>query len=689
MDTEDRRSVRNTKEEGQDVAEPRGAQDVAETAPSVVLDRVRPEVDGGRFPVKRTIGEGVEVRVDMFADGHDRLAGVVRYRHNEDDHWVEVPLEPCPNDLWSAAFPVGREGIYLYTVEGWIDSFATWRADTQTKAEAGQAIDVELLDGGRLMDEAALRAEGAGRSALQEAARKVQDPKIAPEERLRVAASAEVGELMLRHPDRSRASRYPTELRVVVDRERARFGAWYEFFPRSCTRDPSVHGTFRSSMKMLEYVADMGFDVVYLPPIHPIGHTHRKGPNNTPSPAPADPGSPWAIGSAEGGHTAVHPALGTLEDFGRFVARARELGMEIALDLAFQCSPDHPWIEEHPEWFRWRADGTIQYAENPPKKYEDIYPIDFGTEDWESLWKALEGVVLFWVERDVKIFRVDNPHTKPFAFWEWLIGRVKERHPEVLFLSEAFTRPKKMHRLAKAGFTQSYTYFTWRNTKPDLERYLTELFGEDGREYFRANLWPNTPDILNEYLQTDGRPAFMARVTLAATAGASYGIYGPPFELCVNVPREPGSEEYGDSEKYQVRVWDLERADSLRPYLRRLNRIRRENPALHHDWNFRLVEVDNEKLLGYVKATEDGSNALLIVINLDPHHTHSGWVQVPVEDLGLTAEQSYQVHDLMNDARYLWNGSRNYVEIDPQVTPAHIFRLRRRVRTERDFDYFV
>ncbi len=666
----------------------------SETAPeldgqrSVVLERVRPEVDGGRFPVKRAVGERVQVRVDMFAHGHDQLAGVVRYRQRDETEWTEIPLEAEANDLWVAEFVVTVSGRYLYTVEGWVDSYATWLTDTGKKHEAGLDITVELMEGARLLRAASARARRGDDATLEDRARELEE-EADPGRRLEVAASPELVDLMARHPDRSRATRYRRELEVVVDRERARFGAWYEFFPRSCTQDPAVHGTFDSCMERLEYVADLGFDVVYLPPIHPIGRTHRKGPNNSPSAGPRDPGSPWAIGSAEGGHTAVHPELGTLEDFQRLVARARELGMEVALDLAFQCSPDHPWVKKHPQWFRRRPDGTIQYAENPPKKYEDIYPIHFGTEDWEALWDALADVVFFWVDQGVRIFRVDNPHTKPFAFWEWLIGKVKEASPDVLFLSEAFTRPKKMHRLAKVGFTQSYTYFTWRNTKADLTRYLTELFNEEGREYFRANLWPNTPDILNEFLQTDGRPAFLARLTLAATAGASYGIYGPAYELCENVPREPGSEEYMDSEKYQIRAWDLGRPDSLAPYIRRLNRVRRENAALHEDWNLQLVEVDNEKLLGYVKKSGDGANVLLVVVNLDPHHTHSGWVSLPVDEMDLSLDQSYQVHDLMTDARYLWYGARNYVEIDPDVTPAHIFRLRRRVRTERDFDYFV
>jgi starch synthase (maltosyl-transferring) len=660
-----------------------------ERAGRVVIEHLRPEVDAGRFPVKRSVGQSVEVRVAMFADGHDRLAGVLRHRHVERDDWSETPLRPEPNDLWTAGFEVLEEGRYEYTVQGWVDPFATWRVDTRTKAEAGQDIAVELLQGAELVEGAAARAEGRDRAALEDRAETLRNPEVVSAQRLRVALSDELRRLVNRYPDRSHATRYARVLQVLVERERARFSAWYEFFPRSCTDDPSVHGTFRDCFDRLEYVADMGFDVVYLPPIHPIGHTNRKGPNNAPEAGPDDPGSPWAIGSEEGGHDAVHPELGSLDDFEVFLRRARELGMEVALDLAYQCSPDHPWVKEHPEWFLHRPDGTVQYAENPPKKYEDIYPIHFDTGDREALWEGLMGVVRFWIEQGVRIFRVDNPHTKAFPFWEWLIARVKRTHPDVLFLAEAFTGPRKMHRLAKLGFTQSYTYFTWRNTKAELTSYLTELFGGDGREYLRPNLWPNTPDILTEYLQTGGRPAFMARVTLAATAAASYGIYGPAFELCEATPREPGSEEYLHSEKYQIRVWNVDDPESIAPYIARLNGIRRENPALHDDWNLRFVDVDNEKLLAYVKATDDGSNIVLVVVNLDPYNVQSGWIDVPLAELGLDEGRSYQMHDLVSDARYLWYGRRNYVQVDPQSAPAHVFRLRRRVRTERDFDYYM
>ncbi|GIX28172.1 MAG: hypothetical protein KatS3mg123_2053 [Burkholderiales bacterium] len=413
----------------------------------------------------------------------------------------------------------------------------------------------------------------------------------------------------------------------------------------------------------------------------------RKGKNNVVKAGPDDVGSPWAIGAAEGGHKAVHPQLGTLADFRRLVEKAREHGLEIALDIAFQCAPDHPYVKEHPEWFRWRPDGTVQYAENPPKKYQDIYPFHFEGEAWASLWAELKSVFEFWIEQGVKIFRVDNPHTKPFPFWEWVIGELKKAHPELIFLSEAFTRPKVMHRLAKLGFTQSYTYFAWRNTKQELTDYFTELTQGEGREYFRPNVWPNTPDILTEFLQFGGRPAFTCRLLLAATLAASYGIYGPAFELQEHEPREPGSEEYKDSEKYQLRHWDLDRPDSLRDLIARVNAIRRENPALQSDWSLTFLPVDNDQLIAYMKSTEDGSNLMIMVVNLDPYHAQAGWVELDLEALGLDPRSPYQMHELLSGARYLWNGARNFVQLAPGM--GHVFRLRRRVRTERDFDYFM
>jgi starch synthase (maltosyl-transferring) len=652
----------------------------------VVIGGVSPQVDGGRFPIKRTVGEKVVVEADVFAEGHDLLSAVLRWRRDSDAEWTEVAMEPLGNDRWRAAFTVGTLEPHRYTVEGWADAFRTWRGGLAKKLAAGAVEAVDLLVGAELVDEAASRADAAAAAGLRAAAASLRAGEPV-EVRARLAQGDEVGALMARHADRRHAAKLGVELPVVVERERARYGTWYELFPRSASREQGRHGTLRDVAERLPYVASMGFDVLYLPPIHPIGRAFRKGRNNGTTAAPGDVGSPWAIGGPEGGHTAIHPELGTLDDFRGLVARAAELGMEIALDLALQCSPDHPWVKEHPEWFRRRPDGTIQYAENPPKKYQDIYPIEFDNPHWRELWSAVLGVVEFWVEQGVRIFRVDNPHTKPFRFWEWLIGEARKKHPELVFLGEAFTRPKVMYELAKVGFSQSYTYFTWRNTKVELSAYVTELGRTPVKDFFRPNLWPNTPDILPEALQYGGRAVFQARLVLAATLAASYGIYGPVYELMEGRAREPGSEEYLHSEKYEVRHWDLER-DSLREFIARVNHIRRENPALHANDRLRLHPVDSEHLLAYSKSTEDLADLVLVVVNLDPHHVHAGWVELPLEALGLAPDQPYQVHDLLGGGRFFWQGTRNYVEVDPRAAPAQIFRIRRHLRTERDFDYF-
>jgi len=653
----------------------------------VVIERVRPEVDHGRFPIKRTVGEDVIVEADVFADGHDVLSAILLYRRENISQWHEVPMESLVNDLWRGSFTVSELGRYRYTLMAWVDAYNTWRHNLGKKVEAGQDVSVELLSGAQLIEETSQRASGSDRQTMLSWAKELSSTSKGSKSRIKLALSQKVSGLMAKYAGRESATVYPKELVVVVDRDKARFGTWYEAFPRSCSSEPGRHGTFKDCEARLPYIAGMGFDVLYFPPIHPVSHTHRKGKNNVLAAGPGDPGSPWAIGSEEGGHKAINPQLGTLEDLHDLIARAGEFGIEIALDIAFQCSADHPYVKEHPEWFRWHPDGTVQYAENPPKKYQDIYPLDFETDDWQNLWEEMKSIVTYWIEQGIRTFRVDNPHTKPFSFWEWLITSVKEEYPEVIFLSEAFTRPKIMYRLAKLGFTQSYTYFAWRNTKWELAEYFRELTETEVREYFRPNLWPNTPDILTEYLQSGGRPAFMARLVLAATLEASYGIYGPAFELCENIPRERGSEEYFNAEKYEIRHWDIQSPDSLREIIGRVNRIRRENPALQSDWSLRFHPVDNEYLICYSKQTQDLSNVVLVVVNLDPHHIQSGWVELPLDDLGLDHEQPYQVHDLLNDARYLWHGSRNYVELNPHVVPAHIFAVRHRVRTERDFDY--
>ncbi len=654
-----------------------------------VIEGVKPEIDGGRFAIKRTVNEEVVVEADIFTDGHDALSAVLLYRRESEPQWTEVSMEFLINDRWRGSFRVTELGRYRYTLIAWVDHFKTWRRDLAKKVEAGQDVLVDLLVGARLIEEAGRRASKAEGQVLRKWAEGLRAAAKSQSARIRLALSNEVAALMEKHPDRRFATTYEKELAVIVDREKARFSSWYEMFPRSCVSEPGRHGTLKDCEARLPYIASMGFDVLYFPPIHPIGRTHRKGKNGVPSGTPTDPGSPWGIGSQEGGHTAIHPQLGTLNDFRRFLDKAKEHGLEVALDVAFHCSPDHPYVKEHREWFKIRPDGTVQYAENPPKKYQDIYPLDFETEQWQELWEELKRVVLFWIDQGVRIFRVDNPHTKPFPFWEWLIQEVKQDHPDVIFLSEAFTRPKVMYRLAKLGFTQSYTYFAWRNTKAELIQYFTELTQTEVREYFRPNLWPNTPDILTEQLQHGGRPAFMARLVLAATLGASYGIYGPAFELCENRPREAGSEEYLDSEKYEIKHWDIDRADSLKEFIGRVNRIRRENPALHNDWSLRFHKLDNDQLFCYSKSTPDGSNVILVVVNLSPYHTHSGWVELDLDTLGLDPERPFQVQDLLTNAYYLWQGPRNYVKVNPHSVPAHILLVRRRPRTEKDFDYYM
>ena len=655
----------------------------------VIIENVTPEIDGGTFAAKRVCGERLIVEADIFADGHEMISGMLLFRREAEKKWHETALKLVVNDRWRADFRVDEIGRYRYTLAAWIDRFQSWRRDLQKRAEVDEHSELDILTGALIIEPAARRASASDKKKLLEAIELLRDEDTSLSTKLTTALSDDLLELVQRYPDRGGDTRYGKELAVVVDREKARFSAWYEMFPRSSAAEPGVHGTFKDCERLLSYVASMGFDTLYLPPIHPIGYTHRKGKNNSITAAADDPGSPWAIGSAEGGHKSIHPQLGTVEEFRSFVAKAESLGLEVALDLAYQCSPDHPYVREHPKWFRWRPDGTVQFAENPPKKYQDIYPLDFTTEEWRALWEELKSIVEFWREQGIRIFRVDNPHTKPLPFWQWLIDTVKQDHPEVIFLAEAFTRPKVMYRLGKLGFTQSYSYFTWRNTKAEITEYFQELTQTEVREYFRPNLWPNTPDILPEYLQFGGRAAFMIRLVLAATLSGNYGIYGPAFELLENRPREAGSEEYLDSEKYEIKHWNRESADSLKDFITRINQIRKDNAALKCDWSLRFREIDNEQMICYTKHTDDLGNIIVVVVNLDPHHVQSGWVKIPLEPLRLGAADSYQAHDLLTGARFLWQGARNYVQLDPKNGPAHILRLRRRLRREQDFDYFM
>ena len=641
----------------------------------VVIEAVEPQVDCGRFPIKRVAGEPVTVTADIHADGHDAIAAVIQFRRAGAAQWSEISMTAIENDRWQGTFVVDGLGRYEYSIEAWIDRFTSWRHELAKKVGAAQDVSSELLEGAAIVQSALGRIQNRDDGQrVRDAHQVLSNAREAAGVRVAAAMSDALASLMAAHPDRGQATRLARAFDVVVERERARFGAWYEMFPRSAGHDPTRSATFDEAAGMLPYIASMGFDVLYLPPVHPIGRSFRKGPNNSLTPGPGDPGSPWAIGSDEGGHTAVEPGLGTLEDFDRFVAAAAAQGLEIALDIAFQASPDHPYVREHPEWFRHRPDGTIKYAENPPKKYQDIYPFDFETGDWQALWHELKRVFEFWIGHGVKIFRVDNPHTKPYRFWGWLIDEITRQHPDAIFLSEAFTRPKVMRHLAKVGFSQSYSYFTWRNTKEEIVDYFTELATTSVREYMRPNLFANTPDILHAYLQRGGRPAFQVRLVLAATLGASYGIYSG-FELAENVPVREGSEEYLDSEKYQIRHRNYQEAGSLAELIGRINGIRRDHPALQHDWGLTFHATDNTELLAYSKRSSDGRDLVFVVVNVDPTNMQHGFVQLPLADWGLTPHSTIEVLDLLSGERYFWRGEWNYVRLDPQDRVAHLLHV--------------
>jgi starch synthase (maltosyl-transferring) len=640
----------------------------------VVIENVEPQINCGRFAIKRIINDLVAIQADVFGDGHDEVRARLLWKRDEETVWQTSEMRPLGNDHWQGEFPVTQVGRYRYTVVGEVDHFGTWRSDLKKRIAAQQDLELPLLTGAALLEQVQPRAsksDSAKLAAWVKALRAGSKKPITVD----LALQDELAEMVKRYPDTTLETWYERELEVIVDREKARFSAWYELFPRSWSTTPGKHGTLHDVTSRMGYVAEMGFDVLYLPPISPIGNSFRKGKNNSVQAAPGDEGSPWAIGSAEGGHTAIHPALGTLADFKALVDRAKQLNMEIALDIAFQCSPDHPWVTEHPEFFKKRPDGSIQYAENPPKKYQDIYPLDFESSNWQGLWDALKGVFSFWMKQGVLIFRVDNPHTKAFPFWEWVIPELKAQDPNVLFLAEAFTRPRVMERLAKLGFSQSYTYFTWRDTKEELTQYLTELTTTSVREYFRPNFWPNTPDILPAHLQTGGLPAFRSRLVLATTMTANYGIYGAAFELGENTPTKPGSEEYLNSEKYEIKSWDLTNPASLKPFITRLNHIRRQNPALQSNEQLHFHPTDNPSLVCYSKRTADGSNTILVVVNLDPFLVQSGWVYLDLDVLGLAAGDTFEVYDLLADHSYPWKGSRNYVALRPAEMPAHLFHV--------------
>jgi starch synthase (maltosyl-transferring) len=649
--------------------------------PSAVIENLEPLIDGGRYPVKRVVGEDLVVEADIFKDGHDVVAAVLRWRLLGEKQWHETPMKLVENDRWRGACTLYENAIYEYTVEAWTDSFSGWQHEFSTKFKAGMTpLRSEALEGAALIEQAAGRAEDKDDAArLREIAQAVQTS--APNDVERLIHSGELEVLMATYPDRAGATQWAPPPRVIVDRREARTAAWYEFFPRSAEGLVDKGSTLRDCLGRIDDAKAMGFNVIYFPPIHPIGTTNRKGRNNSITSEPDDPGVPYAIGNRRlklpngGGHKDIEPSLGTLEDFAWLEKEVRKRGLEIALDFAINCSPDHPYVAEHPEWFYARPDGTIKFAENPPKKYEDIYPLNFRCAHWRELWEEMKSIILFWAERGVRIFRVDNPHTKPVPFWEFLISGVREKFPDVIFLSEAFTKPKMMKVLAKAGFTQSYTYFTWRNYKQELIDYFTELTQTEMREYFRGNLFTNTPDILPPILQTGGRPAFLIRAVLASTLSSLYGTYSG-FELCEN-DALPGREEYRDSEKYQFKARDWNAPGNIKDFITRLNEIRRQNRALHLYDNLRFYHADDDGILFYGKATLARDNIIFILVNIDPFRSHNSMIDVPLELLGLSEGEPYEMDDLLDDSRYTWRGRRNYVELDPVTRPAHIFRARR------------
>ena len=670
----------------------------------VFIEEVKPQINSGRHPVCRIIGDDLTVTAAIFADGHDRLAAQLLYRPRSEKRWRSVPMTPLTNDVWTASFKLDQLGSWRFTIQAWIDHFETWASDLKKRLAAQvdaehQDIPLALRTGAILMRDAAKRARKSDAKRLTDAALSLESLASTNSDFYGYPLDEEVHSLISLYPDLTNASRFTSELPVQVDRERARFSAWYEVFPRSTSPVPGQHGTFRDVERQLPEIAGMGFDILYMPPIHPIGRAFRKGRNNVTTAGSDDPGSPWAIGDKaaakdgsnqgtdHGGHKSIHPQLGTFDDFEHLVATASKHRLEIALDIAFQCSPDHPWVTEHPDWFVIRPDGTIQYAENPPKKYQDIYPLNFESPDWQALWRELYSVFEFWIQRGVHVFRVDNPHTKALPFWEWCIGELREKYPDTIFLAEAFTRPHVMYALAKSGFTQSYTYFTWRNSKAELQEYLEEITRPPISDFFQPNFWPNTPDILHKSLQDGGRPAFMQRLILAATLAANYGIYGPAYELCENRPARPSpgkteSEEYDNSEKYEIRQRDRNAAGSLVPLITQLNEIRRTNPALQSNLSLHFHSTENPNLFCYSKSTPGFENTILVAINLDPFHVQDGWVDLDLNRIGIEPEQDFFVDDLLTSTRYTWHGPRNYVRLNPEFQPAHVFLVENKSRNQ-------
>lgn len=638
----------------------------------VIIKNITPQVECGAYPAKATLQEHLNITANIFSDGHDEIAAALFIKHEKERVWREEKMSLINNDRWQKSFVPTKLGFYHFYVQAWVDHYTTWRKGFQKKLEAGQSIDVELEIGLAILNEHLAPANAKDKAALQKWINELrsQTSEAASENIL----SDKMSELIRCTADRTNATKTTQVFKIEIDRKKALYSTWYELFPRSAASEPGTHGTFNDVKRLLPRIADMGFDVLYFPPIHPIGEINRKGRNNSLTAIHGDPGSPWAIGNKKGGHKAIHGQLGSLSDFKELVASAKEYDIDIAMDIAFQCAPDHPYVKEHPQWFKWRPDGTVQYAENPPKKYEDILPFNFETEDWKNLWEELKSVIEYWAKAGVNIFRVDNPHTKALPFWEWMIPGVKKKYPETIFLAEAFTRPRIMEHLAKVGFTQSYTYFTWRNTKRDLEEYLTELTKTDKRYYFRPNFWPNTPDILTDELVRGGDNAHIIRLILAATMSSNYGLYGPVYEFGINVPAA-GKEEYTDNEKYEIKFWEWDKYTRIKEIITRVNKIRRENSALQTTWNIEFAETTNEQIICYCKANKEDNNVIIVAVNLDPFNAQSANVRIPLKKLNINPEQPYKLHDLLSGDKYTWQGEWNYVALDPFKMPAHILKL--------------
>lgn len=634
----------------------------------IKIVQVRPEVNGGAYPAKAIEKQQLQISAGIFTHGHEALSASVCIKEKSEKKWVEYPMEFISNDRWEFSYYPEKPCLLQFKIQGWLNHFKTWKDGFLKKQAAGQDISVELQIGAELLKKEAVKFSPKEKTVLLNYAKQLEASENIPD----VINSGELNALMWR--SKNELTLYPKILTVEVERTKAGFSSWYEVFPRSASPDAGRHGTFNDVKNLLPRISEMGFDVLYFPPVHPIGELKRKGKNNSLVAAADDPGSPWAIGSKEGGHKSIHKALGTLKDFQNLAKAAKKLDIEIAMDIAFQCAPDHPYVKEHPEWFTWRPDGTVQYAENPPKRYEDILPFNFETEAWESLWLELKSILDFWIDKGIRIFRIDNPHTKAFAFWEWVIAEIRAENADVVFLAEAFTRPRLMEQLAMAGFNQSYTYFTWRNTKKELEEYMTELTKSPLRDYFRPNFWPNTPDILPPALTTGGENMHIIRVILAATLSSNYGVYGPVYEFGLTEPM-PGKEEYNDNEKYELRHWDWNAETRIREIMTLLNKIRKENSALQSTSNIKFAETSNDQVICYLKTDLKTNNKLIIAVNLDPFNTQSATIKLPLKKLGITNEEMFQVRDLLSQDRYRWKGESNYVQLNPFEMPAHILRI--------------